>query len=168
DLLVVRRLDLARVEDQRTPLVTLGDVHAVHLEKRAHHGDIADLGDVAQDAGALPQEGGHHRLGGEVLRALHIDAAAQRTASADREHGTGGNRNLVDVSVAERCRHSGLFYSGQARRWPRVSHPITAGAAGACDPGPTARPLLSGWGVCGAATTRGGPRTARSCLRCAV
>ena len=153
DLLEVRGLHVARVEHKRAGLVALGHAHAVHLEQGAHHGDVAQIRDVAQGARRLAEEGRDHRLGGEVLRALHVHPAVQGPSAADRQDiagECGGDRGLV-----QRCRHSGPLLVERARPEP----------PGGC-PRLTAARFSEQEGYV-AATTRGGPRTARSCLRCA-
>ena len=125
DLLEVGRLDIARVEDECTRLIAVGDPDTVHLEQRAHHRDIADGRDVAQHADGLTEQRGDHRLGREVLRSLDVDAAAQRAASTNGEDVTGEWGDSVRKSVAHRCRHSEPHFiqrrSGRGR--PRLPRP---------------------------------------------
>jgi hypothetical protein len=75
----------ARVEDEGSLLVALQHGHTVHFEQRPDDLDIADVGNVAQHARRLPQQGAHHRLRREVLRTLDLDASCERPATADRE-----------------------------------------------------------------------------------
>ena len=74
---------------QRARLVAVLDRHAVDLEERAHDLHVADVGDIAQHARRLAQQRRHHRLRGEVLRALDLDAAGERPAAPDRESLSG-------------------------------------------------------------------------------
>jgi len=87
----VRALHVRRVEDQLAVLDALDDAHAVHLEQAAHDAHVADVRHVLQDAGSLAEDGRDHRLGDEVLRALHLDPSAQRLSAVDRD--------LVDVQA---------------------------------------------------------------------
>ena len=90
DLLEVGRDRAARVEAERADLVTVAHGDTVHFEERAHDLHVADVRHVAQDTGGLPEERRHHRLGREVLRALHLDPTGQRTSAADRQDFSGG------------------------------------------------------------------------------
>ena len=90
DLLEVRRHRAAGVEVERARLRRPHRPgHAVHLEQRADDLNVADVGDIAQHARRLAEERRDHRLRGEVLRALDLDATGQRPPAADREDFSG-------------------------------------------------------------------------------
>ncbi|MNW56395.1 hypothetical protein D3C74_341070 [compost metagenome] len=83
DVRDVRRLDVGRVEVQRARDLVRDDLDAVQLEQPRHDADVADLRHVAQHAGPLAEQGGHHRLGDEVLRPSHGDGPVERCATVD-------------------------------------------------------------------------------------
>ena len=89
DLLEVGRHSPSRVEGVTAGLRPLRHGHAVHFEEGPDHLHIADVGNIAQNARRLAEERGHHRLGREVLRALHLDAAAQRPTARDPQGFSG-------------------------------------------------------------------------------
>ena len=85
------------VEDRACPSSSPSSTrHAVHLEQRPDDLHVADVRDVAQHARRLAEQRRHHRLGGEVLRALDLDA----TASAAGRRGSRGSRRTIPVSSA--------------------------------------------------------------------
>ncbi len=86
DVRDVGGLDVRRVEVEDAAVGVRLHGDAVQLEQAGHDTDVADLGDVAQHAGRLAQQRGHHRLGHEVLRAPHGDRPVQRGPAVDVQH----------------------------------------------------------------------------------
>ena len=108
------------IEDQRPGLVAVLDAYAVDLEERPHDLHVADVGDIPQHARRVAQQRRHHRLRGEVLRALDLDATGQRPAAADRE-GLSGHFLLLCLGVGR---------NAEKRLHPVVLTCVVRGVAG--------------------------------------
>ena len=81
--LVELRLEHVRRVEQQLALADLRDRDAVCLEHARDDTDITDRGNITQDARGVGQQGRDHRLGREVLRSAHVDAALERLATVD-------------------------------------------------------------------------------------
>ncbi|GHG70537.1 hypothetical protein GCM10018779_44720 [Streptomyces griseocarneus] len=57
----------------------------MELEQPADDADVPDVGDVAQTAGAVAEQGGDHGLGHEVLRAADADLSLERGTAVDKQ-----------------------------------------------------------------------------------
>ena len=79
-------LDVRGVQHHRAAVLVEVGGHAVQAQQVGDDVDIADQGDVVELGRGVGQQGGHHRLGHEVLRAAHCDLPAQWVAALDSQH----------------------------------------------------------------------------------
>jgi hypothetical protein len=98
DLVGARALDVRRIHDQLAVVGAGADLDAVQLEQAADNLDVADAGHVKKPAGRLAQQGGHHRLGDEVLGATDPDLSVQRRAAV-HDQDVVSQRNLQLAGV---------------------------------------------------------------------
>ncbi len=85
----VGALDVRGVEHQLARFVAGEHGDAVQLQQAGDHLDVADVRDIAEPARLLPEQGGHHGLGYEVLRTADTDLTLERVAAVDKQDVVG-------------------------------------------------------------------------------